>query len=345
MLAPTPTGTRCHCGRVVLNKNSYFGRFMKKSPVNNVLKGLAMGMAEVVPGVSGGTIAFITGIYERLINAIKSISSLPVGVLKREGLKGLWKYIDGNFLLTLGIGMIIGVLIGVFGISYLLEKYPPLIWGFFFGLIIGSAFYIGRQVQTWTFREVIFLIIGITVAYLITIMSPAEGTEHLLFVFIAGAIAISALILPGISGSFILLLMGMYTLILHTVKDMLSHQTPHSVLITSVFILGCLTGLFLFSNVLSWTFKNYRYTTLALLTGFMIGSLNRIWPWRNPSLWLDESSGLQVSILPSTEQTDDFHLLQETNVLPAMYEGNPMIWGTLICTIFGLVIVFLFDRK
>ena len=315
---------------------------MEKPKFNVALRGLAMGMAEVVPGVSGGTIAFITGIYERLIDAIKAVSSIPVGVLKREGLKGLWTHIDGNFLVALAVGMMLGILVGVLGISYLLEHYPPIIWGFFFGLIIASVIYIGRQVKRWTSKEILFLIAGTFIAYYITIISPAQGSHHPIFVFLSGAIAICALILPGISGSFILLLLGMYSVILHAAKDVVSDQSASAVLIMGVFMLGCVTGLFLFSNVLSWTFKRFRYPTLALLTGFMLGSLNRIWPWRNATSWLDKSSGLHVEMING--DPENFHLLTEANVWPVHYQGAPMVLGACLAFMGGLLLVLLFSR-
>jgi putative membrane protein len=306
-------------------------------------KGLAMGMAEVVPGVSGGTIAFITGIYERLIQDIKTVSTLPFGVWRKDGIKAFWTHIDGNFLVTLLLGMVFGLVVGIFGISYLLKNYPPVIWGFFFGLIISSAIYIGKKIAPWTLKEVIFLIIGIIVAFLITSFSPVEGTESLLFVFFSGMIAISALILPGISGSFILLLLGMYTYVLHTVKDAITLFEMQSILVVIIFGLGCLTGLALFSRLLSWTFKNFRNPTLAILTGFMIGSLNRIWPWRNPIKWLDEHSGNLLTALPQEFDPENIKVVQETNVLPATYLGDPFTLWVIVSTIIGLAIVFLFS--
>ncbi len=303
-----------------------------------------MGMAEVVPGVSGGTIAFISGIYERLINAIKKVSSFPIKEWRQDGFVGVWKHIDGSFLFQLGLGMVIGILIGVFGISYLLEHYPPIIWGFFFGLIIGSAFYIGQQVDRWDKRQVLFLVSGIAIAYFITVISPAEGSRNLILVFLAGAVAVSALILPGISGSFILLLLGMYTIILHTAKELMISPSAGSMAIVLVFIAGCITGLISFANVLSWTFKYHRFTTLAMLTGFMIGSLNRIWPWRNGVLWLDELTGERIDTVPLGGPPEHFHLLQEINVLPSQYAGSPLVLGTIFSFLFGLAIIYIFDR-
>ena len=291
-----------------------------------------MGIAEVIPGVSGGTIAFITGIYEKLIDTIKTVLG-PAWIIawRKEGIKGAWEIANGNFLLFLIAGMAFGVITGVFGVTYLLEHYPVLLWAFFFGLIIASAIYIGKQVDGWGLAEIIGLIAGTVIAYVITVASPAQGTEALWFIFIAGAIAISALILPGISGSFMLLLMGMYTIVIPTVKEALKTFAFDKLLIVAVFGLGCLVGLATFSRVLSWTFKHYKNPTLAVLTGFMLGSLNKIWPWRNVLETRVNSKGEVVPFL-------------EKSVLPANFEGEPMIIGVIILTIVGFASVFLIER-
>lgn len=304
-----------------------------------------MGMAEVIPGVSGGTIAFITGIYEKLINTIKAFGPEAIQGFQEGGIAGGWKAINGNFLVALLSGMAIGIIAGVFGISYLLETYPEMLWGFFFGLIVASAIYIAKQVTNWSIPEIALLVGGAALAYWITIASPAEGNTALWFVFISGAIAISALILPGISGSFILLLMGMYTFIVPTVKDALSTLAPEALLIMAVFAAGCALGLVVFSRVLSWTFKHYPNPTLALLTGFMIGSLNKIWPWRIPTLWVnEEGTFLETTPGLSAEQIDELKLLQETNVLPGNYPTDPYLIGVIILMILGFTIVFLLER-
>jgi putative membrane protein len=309
------------------------------------LKGMAMGMAEVVPGVSGGTIAFITNIYERLIFDLKKLSALPLRVWRDQGFKVFWNHIDGTFLVSLLAGMLVGLLFGVLGITYLLEHYPSLIWGFFFGLIIASVIYIARKIEVWTLAEVLTGLTGIGIAYYITVISPAQGSENLLFIFICGSIAICALILPGISGSFILLLMGMYTFILGHAKSLISEQEISSLVVIIVFVSGCVVGLALFSNVLNYLFKKYHDPTLALLTGFMIGSLNRIWPWRNPVLWLDDHSGEYVEFITPGANIHDFHVVQEMNVLPANYEGSPYIIGVILCFLAGLIIVWILDRQ
>ncbi|MCH2084592.1 MAG: DUF368 domain-containing protein [Saprospiraceae bacterium] len=302
------------------------------SQLTLILKGMAMGIAEVIPGVSGGTIAFITGIYERLINTIKTILGPEIfKSLRHDGLLGAWKKADGLFLTMLLGGMVLGIGVGVFGVTHLLENYPELLWAFFFGLIIASALYIGRQVTKWGAVEIAILVLGVAVAYFITVASPAQGSESLVMVFIAGTIAISALILPGISGSFILLLMGMYTLIIPTVKDALKTFNPDSLVILVVFALGCLLGLATFSRVLSWTFKNYHNQTLALLTGFMIGSLNKIWPWRNVLEYRTNSKGEEVPFI-------------EKSVLPSAYDGDPYVLGVIILMLVGFAAVFALEK-
>ncbi len=296
------------------------------------LKGAAMGMAEVIPGVSGGTIAFITGIYERLIHAIKTVlGPESIRALQRGGFSEFWRTIDGGFLFKLLAGMAVGLVIGVLAVTRLLETYPVLLWAFFFGLIIASAVYIGRQVERWTAGSLAALVIGTALAYWITVAAPASGNQALWFVFVSGMIAISALILPGISGSFILLLLGMYTYIIPTVKEVLQTFSTQSLTVLVVFALGCLLGLAIFSRFLSWTFKSFPNITLALLTGFLIGSLNKIWPWRNVLSYRTDSSGEEVPFL-------------ERSVLPGNYEGEPYLIGAVICVVTGVGLVFILGK-
>jgi putative membrane protein len=316
------------------------------------LKGAAMGVAEVIPGVSGGTIAFITGIYERLLNSIKSFGPSLFTAFKEGGIKSVWEHIDGNFLVFLMGGMACGVVIGVFGVSDLMIKVPEVLWAFFFGLIIASAIYIGKQVEGWSAKEIIAIILGIAVAFGITLISPAEGNHALWFVFLSGMIAISALILPGISGSFILLLMGMYTYIIPTVKSALKLDVD-SLGVAFVFGLGCLTGLMSFSRVLSWTFKNYKNTTLALLTGFMIGSLNKIWPWREVTSYMNKETGERFDKLAGDFEFFDrnsevFKVLKESNATPFSYQEvtsyEALLPYAIVAMIVGFAIVFLLEK-
>lgn len=306
-------------------------------------KGMAMGIAEVIPGVSGGTIAFITGIYETLLDSIKSFGPDLLPVFKREGFGGVWEAVNGGFLVNLLLGMLIGVVVGVFGVSHILENYPIHLWAFFFGLIIASAVYIARQVEQWGLRQILCMVVGIAIAYYITVAAPATGNEALWFIFLSGTIAISALILPGISGSFILLLMGMYTIILPTVKETLQTFDPQGLLVMAIFGAGCITGLMTFSRVLSWTFKNFHDATMAALTGFMIGSLNKIWPWRKAVQGIDEEGNI-VAITPDTEVDK---ILREVNLLPDAYAlevGEAYLPYAIALMLVGFISVFLLER-
>ncbi len=314
-----------------------------KDTVSTMIKGMAMGTAEVIPGVSGGTIAFITGIYEKLLNTIKAFGPGLVPIFKEAGFKGVWTEVNGSFLIRLLGGMVLGIVFGVFAISYLLENYPPAVWAFFFGLIIASAIYIGRQIANWGPGEIFLMILGAVVAYGITTIAPAEGSESLIFVFFSGAIAISALILPGISGSFILLIMGMYSFIItDTLKPALKTLAPDKLMIMVVFALGCLTGLMTISRLLSWTFKHYRNLTLAILTGFMLGSLNKIWPWRNATDWLRDKAG---AIILKDDGITPKKILVEENVWPGNYSGDDaLVLAVIVLMIVGFLSVFLLER-
>jgi putative membrane protein len=297
-----------------------------------ILKGMAMGIAEAIPGVSGGTIAFITGIYARLLEAIGGILGPKVlGSLRKEGLAPAWKAADGGFILQLGIGMVLGLGIAVLSITKLLEMYPPVVWAFFFGLIIASAVYIGKQITRWNVMTIGLLVVGAAFAFWLTTINPLAGSDSPVLVFLAGAIAITALILPGISGSFILLLLGMYTVVLGSARSILEGETG-ALITLGFFCLGCLIGLAVFSRVITYTFKSYPNQTLALLTGFMIGSLRTLWPWQNVLSTRLNSAGEEVPLL-------------QQPVLPTAYEGDAtFLVGVVIAFLAGLAIVFVMDR-
>ncbi len=313
------------------------------------LKGAAMGIAEVIPGVSGGTIAFITGIYERLLEAIKSVGPQLITTFKKEGTVGLWKAIDGSFLLLLMIGMALGFGVGVILITDLIETQPEMLWGFFFGLILASCFLIGAEVKHWSINKIMVLIGGALLAYWITVVSPAEGSLNYAYVFLSGVLAISALILPGISGSFVLLILGMYTIIYPLIKETMVSFEMSNLIILSIFGLGCLTGLAVFSRVLTWLFKKYKELSFALLTGFMIGSLNKIWPWRNVKEYLVKETG-EVEVMSNVSTflslpKDSIKLLSEINVLPDNYVmGDPNTIKVLIALVVGFIVVFLLSK-
>lgn len=278
-----------------------------------------MGAADVVPGVSGGTIAFITGIYEELLDTINSVNFSALKKLKSEGLKSFWKHINGNFLVALFLGIGISIVSLAKLITYLLDHHSILLWSFFFGLIISSIYLVGKTIKKWDFKKVVGLLIGAGVAYYITILPPMENPNALWYVFLSGAIAICAMILPGISGSFILLLLGSYEMVLGAIKDL-------KLVIIAVFAAGCITGLLSFSKLLSWMFKRYHDLTIAILTGFLIGSLNKIWPWKETISSRTNSHG---EIVP---------FIQE-NILPNHFETDPHILPAIGMAVVGLVLI------
>ncbi len=286
-----------------------------------------MGAADVVPGVSGGTIAFITGIYEELINSIKSINLTAIKLLLSFKLAEFWKAINGTFLLSVFIGIGISVFSLAKGLEYLLHHFPILVWSFFFGLIVASAIYVARSIKRWKADTIIGGLTGIVIAYLITIITPAEANTSYWFIFISGSIAICAMILPGISGSFILVLLGMYKFILSAVGDM-------NLAVILTFLMGAAVGIIAFSNVLSWLLKKYHNTTIAVLAGFMVGSLNKVWPWKEVTQTIIDRHG-------------ELKPIAERNILPGTYEqitGNEaLLLGALICVVAGFALIFVVE--
>tara|TARA_Y100000816_G_scaffold148242_1_gene105241 strand:- start:1061 stop:1975 length:915 start_codon:yes stop_codon:yes gene_type:complete len=244
-----------------------------KSKVYLFFKGVAMGAADIVPGVSGGTIALITGIYEELIESIKNINLRLFKTLFTKGFKTFWHDLNGNFLLTLALGIMSSILLLAQFISYLLLNHEFKIWGFFFGLILSSGILIYREVNNISSSSLTYLFLGILIASIISISGPTTTPNNYFFIFLTGSIAICAMILPGISGSFILLLLSKYEFIINSIKDF-----KFDVLI--VFALGCIFGLLLFSRFLSYLFLNYKDYVLSLLSGFLFGSLLKVWPFK-----------------------------------------------------------------
>lgn len=250
------------------------------------LKGMGMGAADVVPGVSGGTIAFISGVYDELLTSIKSINGTSLKMLFTGKFRAFWQTIHGNFLLSLLGGIAVSVLSLARLITWLLSTHPILVWAFFFGLVLASVWYVSKDIKEWSVRTVVSFIIGLAAALFITSATPAETPTALWFIFLCGAIAICAMILPGISGSFILLLLGKYAFIMEAVKDW-------NFLILGVFLIGAVVGITSFSRLLSYALHKWRAVTLALLTGFMSGSLNKVWPWK-----MEDAAGLEHNIAP-----------------------------------------------
>jgi putative membrane protein len=287
-------------------------------------KGIAMGAADVVPGVSGGTIAFISGIYEELLVSISNINLKTISILKQEGFKGAWNSINGNFLATLLAGIGFSVITLAKGISFLLDTEPILLWSFFFGLVVASVIFIGKQITQWNFKTILAIVIGTILAYNITILEPLVTNESsLFFYFISGALAICAMILPGISGSFILVLLGSYKMILEAI-----HSRDLKLIFTVG--LGVIVGLLSFSKVLKWLFFNYKNLTLAALTGFIIGSLNKIWPWKETLSWRTNSHGEEVPLL-------------QKSVNPFLIEDN-QIFFSIAMAIVGYAVILILEK-
>lgn len=299
-----------------------------KAYVQLFLKGMAMGGADIIPGVSGGTIAFITGIYERLLNAIKSIDAEALKLLAGLRLKELWQHIDGKFLITLLSGILLSIVSLANLMSFLLIAYPIQLWSFFFGLIVIASFSVFREIKRWNGGVLLAGFIGIAVAYFITTATPAETPTALWFIFLSGAVAICAMILPGISGSFILLIMGKYTYVIDAIKDL-------DMITIVVFALGCVVGLLSFARIVSWLLKRYHGVAISLLAGFMLGSLNKIWPWKVVTAYRIDSHGEQQPLL--TE-----------NILPTEYATltgqEPFILQALLFALLGVGIVVILEK-
>ncbi|WP_299682817.1 DUF368 domain-containing protein [uncultured Dokdonia sp.] len=303
-----------------------------------LLKGMAMGAADVVPGVSGGTIAFISGIYQELIETIDRLDFGIIKVWKKEGFKTMFVQYNLGFLMSLFLGVFISILSLANLISYLLENHPVIVWSFFFGLVLASIIYIGKQIKTWSPVIVITAIIGVAVAYYITIATPTQAPDALYFFFLSGCIAIIAMILPGVSGSFILVLLGSYGIVLASLTDFIEgllagdwEVVKTSFFKVLLFIIGCVVGLKLFSKALKWMFAHKKEITLAVLTGFMIGSLNKIWPWKNVLSTRIDRHGEEVPLL-------------EKSVLPSSFEGDPLVVYAIIFAIIGFLAIFLLER-
>ncbi|WP_395504693.1 DUF368 domain-containing protein [Ectopseudomonas hydrolytica] len=252
-------------------------------------KGMAMGAADVVPGVSGGTIAFISGIYDELLRSIASIPEALV-LLLRGKLKDAWQMANATFLLVLFGGILTSIVTLARVITYLLEHHPVPVWSFFFGLILVSCYLVGREIRRWNWSRALSFLLGMAFAYWITVAAPVQWGSNLPTLFLAGAIAICAMILPGVSGSFILLLLGLYSVVLGAVKEL-------DFAVLGVFAAGCLVGLLSFARLLSWLLARWRDLSLAFLTGLMLGSLNKVWPWKETLSWRIDSKGAQVPLL------------------------------------------------
>ncbi len=292
------------------------------------LKGVGMGSADVVPGVSGGTIAFITGIYDQLLNCIKSIDGSLLPLLLKLRLRDIWIRINGDFLVTLLMGILVSILTFSRLISFLLDNYPIQLWSFFFGLIIISSISIIKDIKKWNLWTALLLIFGTFLAFFITTLVPSSTPDTLFFTFISGSIAICAMILPGISGSFILLILGKYQDIINAIKDF-------ELVTILVFGIGCVVGILLFVRLLSYLINTFRNYTVAMLAGFMIGSLNKIWPWKVVKEYYVNSDGEQTPLVVE-------------NILPNQYlsqlSKDPQLISALLFGALGIMIVVIIEK-
>ena len=282
-----------------------------------------MGAADVVPGVSGGTIAFITGIYQELIETISGVNLSLITVWKNEGFKAMWQKLNGPFILALFAGILISIFSLMRLVNFLLEEHPVHVWAFFFGLILASVWFVAKQIPKWNLQIIIGLILGAAAAFSIISLPPMVGSSGDWFLFLAGAIAICAMILPGISGAFILVLLGAYRPVLQAVNNF-------DIKTIIIFGMGAVVGLLSFARVLKWLFRHYTNITLAVLTGFIAGSLNKIWPWKK-TLDTAEFEGKTV-------------ILKETSVLPWNFEGEPYLFPAVILMLSGFILILLLER-
>ncbi len=289
------------------------------------LKGVAMGAADVVPGVSGGTIAFISGIYEELLETINSVNFNTIRILKNNGLNAMWKSINGNFLISLLLGIAISIISLAKLIKWLLENEPILVWSFFFGLVLASVIYVAKQIESWNIITILMLVFGTVIGFYITMLPPMVGNYTSgWFMFFAGSLAICAMILPGISGGFILLLLGAYKPALDALHD-------KDIKTIVLLIFGAIVGLLTFSRLLKWLFDGYRTVTLAVLTGFIFGSLNKIWPWKR--------------VIESEIINGKLKIIQEESVSPFNFQGNPELLWAMVLSIVGFLVIVLLERS
>jgi putative membrane protein len=300
---------------------------VKRSPIKLALlslKGIAMGAADVVPGVSGGTIAFISGIYEELIDSINKINFGSLIVWKNDGFKKFWEHINGTFFVFLFLGIGISIVSLAKAVTFLLSEYPVLVWSFFFGLIIASVWLISKSVSKWSFSTILMMLVGVTVAYYITTIQTVGQVDAHWYIVLSGALAICAMILPGISGAFILLLLGSYDKVLYAISD-------KDFTIIGLFGAGCVVGLLSFARILKFLFNKFKNLTVAMLTGFMIGSLNKVWPWKITKEFRMNRHGIEVPFI-------------QENVLPANFDGEAQFGFAIGCAIIGFLVIFILEK-
>ena len=300
-------------------------------------KGIAMGAADVVPGVSGGTIAFISGIYEELLESIDKVNLGVFKVWKKEGFKKAWNSINGNFLLALFSGIAISILSLAKLIKWLLHHEPVLLWSFFFGLVLASILYIAKQIKSWSIKIILAIAITSVLSFYITLAEPFASPDSPFYLLFCGFIDIIAMILPGVSGAFILLILGAYQTAIDTINNLRDGiLTGNMELFKDAFFkfillaVGAIIGLKVFSKALNWMFKHHKNLTLAILTGFMIGSLNKIWPWKEVLKTRVNSEGEIVTLL-------------DKSILPSSYIGDNEMVMALVFMVIGFAAILLLE--
>ena len=289
-----------------------------------VFKGIAMGAADVVPGVSGGTIAFISGVYEELIATLNAINLNSLKTLKSQGVSATWKNINGNFLLALFGGILLSILTLSKLVAWLLLEEPVLLWAFFFGLVLASIIFVLKKINQWNSAVFLGLILGGVFAYQLTQLNALGNSDSNWYLFLSGAIAICAMILPGISGAFILVILGSYANVLQALND-------KDIGKITIFMTGALIGILSFSRLLKWLFKRFKNVTLAVLTGIMIGALSKIWPWKKILSFRENSEGISVP-------------LNEQCISPFSFDGDPQILSAIGLMLFGFLMIFFLEK-
>jgi len=294
------------------------------------LKGMLMGAADLVPGVSGGTLALITGIYKELLDSINKVSLNNLKLVREKGIKATWKKINGPFLLSVFGGIITSILLLSRLLEWLIENEPLALWSFFFGLLIASIIYLFKSELSFSILNILYLAAGTLISFLVTQLNGGENYTSLWYLFLSGFIGISAMILPGLSGAYILVIMGVYKTILSNVRiaqdlvvDFNQTQFLKTASVLGIFILGILIGLKVFSKFLSWLLKNYPERSIAVLVGLMIGALHKVWPWQN-------------SLTDSLKETQA--------VLPNQYTSDPQIATVILWMCIGFGTLFLIER-
>jgi len=296
-----------------------------KQDVSIFLKGVAMGAANVIPGVSGGTIALITGIYERLINAIKACDVGAIKLLLAKDFTRFWQHIDGRFLFAICAGVIISIVSLAKLFEYLLATNERFTMAFFFGLILLSLYYVAKRISNWSGSVIASLIVGSTIAIGIALLAPASQNSSFFYVFLCGVVAISSMILPGLSGSFVLIIMGNYALVLGAISSL-------NISILLPLALGCAVGIIVFSHAIAWIFKHFENQTLSLMTGFVLGSLVVIWPWKTAVMQTVQRTGKPPKEVVASYQW----------YLPELASANTLICVALM--IAGAISIYLMER-